>query len=81
MDITVPDDLKLHVFHLHPANSTRKQRDNSPYKTVARLICRSTEEVVAEASAKCHSKLDFPNRRTGYNLAVRRVLMKALGLV
>jgi len=80
MNISIPDDLKLHVFHLHRDNSTRKQRENSPYRTIARLICKSTEEVIAEASAKCHSQLDQPNRKIGYELAVRRVLCKVLGL-
>jgi len=73
MNMTVPDHLRLQVVHLHPANSSRHQRKNSVYRTIARLFDKDTDELIREASSKC-SDLDIPDRKRGYQVAVGRVL-------
>ena len=67
----LPEGYRLRVVHLHKDNSSRKQRLNSEYRTIARIL-DSTDNVVVEASAKCHSELDFPSRQKGFQVAVGR---------
>jgi len=75
VDMTIPEGMRLQVVHLHADNSTIEQRENSKYKTIARLFSRETNEVVSEAASRC-CKNDTPDRRRGFQVAVGRVLAK-----
>ena len=74
MDMTIPNKLRLQVTHLHPDNSDDEQRENSKYKTIARLFDKETDELVHEASSRCCDN-DTPDRKRGYQIAVGRVLV------
>jgi len=69
----VPDDMYLHIKHLHPANSSRSQRKGAPYMTIAKLVDKESKETMHFAIARC-SRRDFPKRSTGYQVARGRVL-------
>ena len=62
--------LKLHVKHLHPANSTRKERHGSKYLTVCKVITPAGVELTKTFS-QC-SKIDVPSRKKGFRIATDR---------
>jgi len=62
----------IQVVHLHPDNSTRRQRRGSEYLTIAKVY-DDLGTVIATAVSKC-SPEDKPSRQVGYELAVGRVV-------
>ena len=70
---SIPAHLKLVVKHLHPANSTKKQRRKKSYATIAWLYHRETKELVAEGHSYC-SNVEPPSRKQGRMVAVGRAL-------
>lgn len=69
----IPEHLKLVVKHLHPGNSTKRQRRKKEYATIAWLYHKETKELVAEGRSYC-SKTEVPNRKQGRFVAVGRAL-------
>ena len=63
--------MKIRVQHLHDGNSTRKQRHNSKYITVASVV-DDHGNVYDTAVARCN-KSDTPSRKTGRMLALSRL--------
>jgi hypothetical protein len=62
----------IQVVHLHPNNSTRRQRKGSKYLTLATAYDKYTK-AIAYAEARC-CETDTPKRSIGYELAVGRVI-------
>lgn len=78
MDITLPEGMKLHVKHLFPENSSRKQRHGSKYLTVAKVVKKDSQDnevIMSVGYAKCN-RGDVPRRKMGYSIAVGRALAK-----
>lgn len=86
----IPDDLKVHIRHLHKGNSTDEERTRTydysdsevifmvhPYITQARLLKK--DEVVSRAEAAC-GQFDSPNRKIGRQIAIGRALKQYHGL-
>jgi hypothetical protein len=69
----IPEEHSLKLKHLHPGNSTRKDRHGGKYRTIARLIHETTGTVVAQDDAVCGHK-DVPSREMGRRIAIGRVL-------
>lgn len=61
---------KLHVKHLHPANSDKKARHNSKYLTICKVLTKHGNHVTTVTS-QC-SKQDTPSRKLGFELATSR---------
>jgi len=62
----------IQVVHLHPNNSTLKQRKGSKYLTLA-VAWDANNNVITRAEAQC-CDTDKPRRSIGYELAVGRVI-------
>ena len=63
---------KLYVSHLRAGNF-RDNPDLIGGRTVA-TIKDENNEIVVQATARCHSKLDFFNKRLGREIAVGRAM-------
>ena len=70
---TLPTHLQLRVNHFHSGNSSNKKRHGKPYITVARIIDKETQIIVAKGKAMC-SKTEAPSRKLGRTIAVNRAL-------
>ena len=62
----------IQVIHLHPDNSTRRQRRGSRYLTIA-IAYDDAKNEIARAFSQC-SHGDIPDKKMGYELAVGRVV-------
>lgn len=76
--ITLPEGYRLKVVHLHENNSSKEDRMNSKYVTLA-AIFDDNNNSVGTGIARC-SKHDEPNRKMGFNIAVQRAAKQA-GLI
>lgn len=63
--------------HLHPQNSTKQQRQNSKYATVATVIDSTNSAVIGTGLARCNSCDDI-DKKVGALLARERALLMAL---
>lgn len=68
--------------HLHPQNSTKKQRNNSKYATVAQVFVfdgrvSGGKRIIGEGIARCN-KNDAVDKKVGSLLAENRALLDAL---
>lgn len=76
---SIPEELQVHVVHLHEGNSTRRQRKGRKYATLAKLI-GPTGDVVSEGVAYCSTN-DSPRRDIGRQVAVGRAYKQYLSEV
>ena len=72
----IPDNLFLHIQHLHVGNSTLNQRLGREYVTVAHIV--DEYDKVTTARAVC-SPRDMPSRKMGRDIAIGRVWKKYNG--
>lgn len=72
---TIAEDLLIRVVHLHPGNSSKRDRKGSKYMTIAKLIGGTKEEPVelARGYARCN-EYDAPSRKVGREVAIGRAL-------
>mgnify|MGYP000164866529 CR=1 FL=1 len=73
----LPATVRLQVSHIHDGNSTYEERGFCEYLTLAKVLDRETNEVLATAEARCNPN-DSPNRKRGYLIATERVKKKFL---
>jgi protein subunit release factor B len=71
-----PQGTFVRVTHLHEGNSSRIQRDGKKYRTIAKLVDKTSHNVIMQANAFC-SNHDNPNRKLGRLIAVNRLLFQA----
>ena len=64
----------IQVIHLHPENSSRRQRRGSKYFTIA-IAYDDAKNEIARAFSQCSAE-DIPDKKMGYELAVGRVVKK-----
>lgn len=64
----------IRIHHLHEGNSNARQRQNSVYMTIARLIDDKGVEV-DRAVARCRHG-DAPSRQEGRTLSIGRLLSR-----
>lgn len=69
----IPDDLFIHIQHLHTGNSTDEQRSGHDYITVAHIV--DTNDKVTSAKSIC-SPRDVPSRKRGRDIAIGRAWKK-----
>lgn len=79
MSKTETASFRIQYVHLHPGNSSRKQRKGSKYMTLCKLWTKQDEpSVVATGVARCNTQ-DAPSRRVGREVSLGRAL-KAITL-
>lgn len=61
---------KLRVTHLHPGNSSKKQRRKSKYVTLCKVLTKHGNLVTTVRSQCNHD--DTPSRKKGFTIATDR---------
>ena len=69
----IPENLFIHVQHLHNGNTTSKQRSGHEYVTVVHIV--DENDKVTTAKSVC-SPNDTPNRKRGRDIAIGRAWKK-----
>ena len=70
-EIEIPERGYLRIHHLHPDNSSRKQRKGKKYLTVVSLY-NEYNEILLQTTALCSNK-DEPSRKRGLDIAISRM--------
>ena len=73
----LPDTMRIKVVHLHPGNSSKRQRKGCVYRTLAKILEKDSDRILGRGEARCNP-LDTPSRRVGRDIAVGRALKTAL---
>lgn len=73
--MNIDDNIFIRIKHLHPNNSSRRERKGAKYRTIAWALEKGTSNAVAWADAVC-SKHDVPSRKRGRKIAVGRLIKK-----
>lgn len=74
MNNNLPEGFRIQFIHLHPFNSTDKDRDGKKFKTICHIKDQDNNIIVTEY-AHCSDK-DQPSRKIGRLISQGRAIKK-----